>query len=100
MRSSETLQRFRSTRARPIIDCSTRRILIPMPASHSNAHLSRTDLSPDLKAKLANSTEAELRSLQSPLHSAKDDTAVEFQKNVFKKKVSVFPVSSDIRSTV
>ena len=59
-----------------------------MPASHSNAHLSRTD-----------STEAELRSLQSSLHSVKDDTVVEFQKNVFKK-VSVFPVSSDIRSIV
>lgn len=42
-------------------------------------------LSPDLKAKLANSTEAELKSLQSSLHSLKDDTAVELQRNVFKK---------------
>ena len=56
-----------------------------MPASYSNAHLSRTDLSPDVKAKLANSTEAELRSLQSSLHSAKDNTVVEFQKNALKK---------------
>ena len=56
-----------------------------MPASHPNAHPSRTDPPPDLKAKLANSTEAELKSLQSSLHSAKDDTAVELQKNVFKK---------------
>ena len=79
MRSSETLQRSRNTRARPTSDCSTRRTLIPMPASHSNAHLSRTD----------STDSAELRSLQSSLHSVKDDTAVEFQKNVFKK-VSVF----------
>lgn len=46
---------------------------------------------PDLKAKLANSTEAELKSLQSSLHSLKDDTAVELQRNVFKKSVQPIP---------
>jgi hypothetical protein len=40
----------------------------------------------DLKAKLANSTEAELKSLQFSLRSSKDDTAVELQQDVFKLK--------------
>lgn len=38
-----------------------------------------------LKAKLANSTEAELKTLQSSLRQTKDDTQAELQKNVFKK---------------
>lgn len=39
----------------------------------------------DLKAKLANSTEAELKSLQSSLRGAKDGVAFDLQRNVFKK---------------
>ena len=38
-----------------------------------------------LKLKLANSTEAELKSLQSSLHIAKEDTAADLQRTVFKK---------------
>lgn len=39
----------------------------------------------DLKLKLANSTEAELRSLQSSLRNSKDEVASDLQRNVFKK---------------
>lgn len=39
----------------------------------------------DLKLKMANSTEAELRSLQSSLQSSKDGVALDLQRNVFKK---------------
>ena len=35
--------------------------------------------------KLANSTESELRTLQSGLQAQKDDVAVDLQRNVFKK---------------
>jgi exocyst complex component 8 len=38
-----------------------------------------------LKSKLANSTEAELKSLQSSLRNTKDETAADLQRNVFKK---------------
>ena len=38
-----------------------------------------------LKLKLANSTEAELKSLQSSLRNAIDDTASDLQRSVFKK---------------
>jgi hypothetical protein len=41
----------------------------------------------DLKLKLANSTEAELRSLQSSLQNSKDEVAADLQRNVFKKCV-------------
>jgi hypothetical protein len=41
----------------------------------------------DLKLKLANSTEAELRSLQSSLQNSKDGVAADLQRNVFKKCV-------------
>lgn len=41
----------------------------------------------DLKSKLANSTEAEIKSLQSSLRGAKEDTDTELQRNVFKKCV-------------
>lgn len=60
--------------------------------------LDNEDFDPDtyLKAKLANSTEAELRSLQSSLHSAKDDTAVELQKNVFKNYAEFVLISKEI----
>lgn len=40
-----------------------------------------------LRLKLANSTEAELQSLQSSLRNAKDQTASELQQSVFKKYV-------------
>lgn len=39
----------------------------------------------DLKLKMANSTEAELRSLQSSLQASKDDVSRDLQRNVFKK---------------
>lgn len=39
----------------------------------------------DLKLKLANSTESELKTLQSSLRSAVDDTSAELQRSVFKK---------------
>ena len=39
----------------------------------------------DLKLKMANSTEAELRLLQSSLQSSKDDVSKDLQRNVFKK---------------
>jgi len=41
--------------------------------------------STDIKLKLANSTEAELMSLQSHLRNSKDDVAADLQRNVFKK---------------
>jgi hypothetical protein len=46
-------------------------------------HVDRTII--DLKIKLANSTEAELRSLQSSLRSLKGETHSDLQRNVFKK---------------
>ncbi|KAI5991344.1 hypothetical protein EDC04DRAFT_2812211 [Pisolithus marmoratus] len=49
-----------------------------------------------LKAKLANSTEAELKSLQSSLRSAKDDTVIELQKNVFKNYAEFVLISKEI----
>ena len=44
----------------------------------------------DLKLKLANSTEAELRSLQSSLQNSKDEVAADLQRNVFKKCVHTY----------
>jgi hypothetical protein len=44
-----------------------------------------TDVRIVLKIKLANSTESELKTLQSSLRNAKDDTASDLQRNVFKK---------------
>ncbi|KAG9313915.1 hypothetical protein JVU11DRAFT_4687 [Chiua virens] len=60
--------------------------------------LDKEDFNPDdyLKAKLANSTEAELKSLQSSLRSLKDDTAVELQSNVFKNYAEFVLVSKEI----
>ncbi|KAF8435627.1 hypothetical protein L210DRAFT_3483933 [Boletus edulis BED1] len=60
--------------------------------------LEREGFNPDdyLKAKLANSTEAELKSLQSSLRSLKDDTAVELQRNVFKNYAEFVLVSKEI----
>ncbi|KAG2155748.1 Cullin repeat-like-containing domain protein [Suillus clintonianus] len=60
--------------------------------------LGKEDFDPDtyLKAKLANSTEAELKSLQSSLRSSKDDTAVELQRNVFKNYAEFVHISKEI----
>ncbi|KAI9569500.1 hypothetical protein HD554DRAFT_2020462 [Boletus coccyginus] len=60
--------------------------------------LDKGDFDPDdyLKAKLANSTEAELKSLQSSLRSLKDDTAVELQRNVFKNYAEFVLISKEI----
>lgn len=45
----------------------------------------------DLKLKLANSTEAELKELQSSLRNAVADTSSELQRSVFKKYVVLVP---------
>ncbi|KIL00797.1 hypothetical protein PAXRUDRAFT_821249 [Paxillus rubicundulus Ve08.2h10] len=60
--------------------------------------LDKEDFDPDayLRAKLANSTEAELKSLQSSLRSSKDDTAVELQRNVFKNYAEFVFISKEI----
>jgi hypothetical protein len=55
--------------------------------------LSKQKFVPDLKLKLANSTEAELRSLQSSLQNSKDEVAADLQRNVFKKCVHTQPVA-------
>jgi exocyst complex component 8 len=47
--------------------------------------LLRPTFSAVLKSKLANSTESELRSLQASLEKAKDNTASDLQRSVFKK---------------
>ena len=44
----------------------------------------------DLKAKMANSTEAEIRSLQSHLLALREDTNSDLRKNVFKKCVPLY----------
>ena len=43
--------------------------------------------SQDLKTKLANSTEEEIRSLQSSLNATKAATASDLQRNVYQKYV-------------
>ncbi|KAI6031302.1 Cullin repeat-like-containing domain protein [Pisolithus microcarpus] len=48
------------------------------------------------KQNWPNSTEAELKSLQSSLRSAKDDTAIELQKNVFKNYAEFVLISKEI----
>ncbi|KAI0779029.1 hypothetical protein BD413DRAFT_632875 [Trametes elegans] len=60
--------------------------------------LDKDDFDPDayLKMKLANSTEAELRSLQSSLQSHKDGVAVDLQKNVFKNYAEFMLVSKEV----
>ncbi|KAH7886270.1 hypothetical protein F5I97DRAFT_1241992 [Phlebopus sp. FC_14] len=60
--------------------------------------LDKEDFDPDtyLRAKLANSTEAELKSLQSSLRSSRDDTAVELQRNVFKNYAEFVLLSKEI----
>ncbi|KAM6498827.1 exo84 subunit/exocyst complex component [Amanita muscaria] len=49
-----------------------------------------------LKLKLANSTEAELKSLQSSLHTAKEDTARDLQRSVFKNYAEFVLISKEI----
>lgn len=49
-----------------------------------------------LKLKLANSTEAELKSLQSSLQSSKDDVAADLQRNVFKNYSQFVHISKEI----
>ncbi|KAG6907950.1 hypothetical protein DXG01_006808 [Tephrocybe rancida] len=51
-----------------------------------------------LKLKLANSTESELRSLQSSLRGVKDETNSELQKNVFKNYAEFVLISKEITS--
>ncbi|PBL00232.1 hypothetical protein ARMGADRAFT_916969 [Armillaria gallica] len=60
--------------------------------------LDKDDFDPDayLKLKLANSTEAEVKSLQSSLRGAKDDTAIDLQKNVFKNYAEFVLISKEI----
>ncbi|KAJ8095280.1 exocyst complex component exo84 [Marasmius tenuissimus] len=60
--------------------------------------LDKPDFDPDayLKSKLANSTEAEIKSLQSSLRGAKDDTASELQRNVFKNYAEFVNISKEI----
>ena len=61
--------------------------------SYPGISLSKQKFVPDLKLKLANSTEAELRSLQSSLQNSKDEVAADLQRNVFKKCVHTHPVA-------
>ncbi|KXN90085.1 Exocyst complex component EXO84 [Leucoagaricus sp. SymC.cos] len=60
--------------------------------------LSSEDFDPDafIKLKLANSTEAELKSLQSSLRVAKDDTASDLQRSVFKNYAEFVLISKEI----
>ncbi|KAI0325433.1 hypothetical protein GY45DRAFT_1374778 [Cubamyces sp. BRFM 1775] len=60
--------------------------------------LDQDEFDPDayLKLKLANSTEAELRSLQSSLQGQKDAVAVDLQKNVFKNYAEFMLVSKEV----
>ncbi|THH02363.1 hypothetical protein EW026_g529 [Hermanssonia centrifuga] len=60
--------------------------------------LDKDDFDPDafLKLKMANSTEAELRSLQSSLRSSKDEVALDLQRNVFKNYAEFVMVSKEI----
>ncbi|KAL1669579.1 Cullin repeat-like-containing domain protein [Schizophyllum commune] len=49
-----------------------------------------------LKSKLANSTEAEIKSLQSSLRRAQGDMAVELQRNVFNNYAEFVQISKEI----
>jgi hypothetical protein len=54
---------------------------------HSSTLLSKLSDILDLKLKLANSTEAELRSLQSSLQNSKEEVEADLQRSVLKKFV-------------
>ncbi|TDL19395.1 hypothetical protein BD410DRAFT_774042 [Rickenella mellea] len=60
--------------------------------------LDKETFDPDayIKVKLANSTEAEIKSLQSSLRDAKDATAVDLQQNVFKNYAEFMMISKEI----
>ncbi|KAJ4485563.1 hypothetical protein J3R30DRAFT_3440464 [Lentinula aciculospora] len=67
-------------------------------AAEEKRLLDEKNFDPDayLKKKLANSTEAELKSLQSSLRSSKDDTASELQRSVFKNYAEFVMISKEI----
>ncbi|KAE9409296.1 hypothetical protein BT96DRAFT_848677 [Gymnopus androsaceus JB14] len=67
-------------------------------ATEEKKLLDAKEFDPDvyLKKKLANSTEAELKSLQSSLRSSKDDTASELQRSVFKNYAEFVMISKEI----
>ncbi|KAI0714572.1 hypothetical protein C8Q76DRAFT_727239 [Earliella scabrosa] len=60
--------------------------------------LDKDEFDPDayIKLKLANSTESELRSLQSSLQGQKDGVAVDLQRNVFKNYAEFMLVSKEV----
>ncbi|KAH8835121.1 hypothetical protein DL96DRAFT_1666039 [Flagelloscypha sp. PMI_526] len=60
--------------------------------------LDKKEFDPDdfLKLKMANSTEVEIRSLQSSLRTAKDDTASDLQRTVFKNYAELVLISKEI----
>ncbi|KZV86381.1 hypothetical protein EXIGLDRAFT_681055 [Exidia glandulosa HHB12029] len=60
--------------------------------------MSAENFDPDayLKTKLGNSTEAELRSLQSTLQATKASTATDLQRNVFKNYAEFMLISKEI----
>ncbi|EIN14240.1 hypothetical protein PUNSTDRAFT_110361 [Punctularia strigosozonata HHB-11173 SS5] len=60
--------------------------------------LDEKNFDPDayLKLKLANSTEAELKSLQSSLQNTKDETNADLQRNVFKNYAEFVHISKEI----
>ncbi|TFY54472.1 hypothetical protein EVG20_g9690, partial [Dentipellis fragilis] len=63
-----------------------------------NKLLDSDDFDPDayLKIKLANSTEAELKTLQSSLETSKDGVAADLQRNVFKNYAEFVLISKEI----
>ncbi|TFY73945.1 hypothetical protein EWM64_g10067, partial [Hericium alpestre] len=63
-----------------------------------NRLLDAESFDPDayLKLKLANSTEAELKSLQSSLQASKDEVASDLQRNVFKNYAEFVLISKEI----
>jgi hypothetical protein len=65
---------------------------MPVVVPYPSISLSKQKFRSDLKLKLANSTEAELRSLQSSLQNSKDEVAADLQRSSFKKCVHTYPV--------
>ncbi|KAF9453876.1 hypothetical protein P691DRAFT_718920 [Macrolepiota fuliginosa MF-IS2] len=70
----------------------------PQDTTDDKKLLSSEDFDADafIKRKLANSTEAELKSLQSALHDAKNDTASDLQRSVFKNYAEFVLISKEI----
>ncbi|KAF7974912.1 hypothetical protein HWV62_11077 [Athelia sp. TMB] len=77
---------------------ATRRDRMEDPRVLERRMLDKEDFDPDayLKVKLANSTETELRTLQSSLRSSKDDVASDLQRNVFKNYAEFVLISKEI----